>query len=372
MLGNNIEFAHPILKIPKFNSNCNFWMVRTNNGEFFDEFITNQFIAIGWNFILKSQFPLTTTQTINVKSVLENKGTYNSKASTTIINKCYRFCCELKAGDIAVITGKERIAFAIIGEYYEEKPYQYSMDYELWYNQNSTEIQKCPYCKRRKIDIICILDNRDNINPYLYKALVLNKHSLSCLNKYADVILSSCFDAYLWSDKLTLSFRVERRKNISAVSLSQFISNFSELLPNVNKNNIAVKTALHSPGDLIFQISQWSPEDFLWVFVIWMFIFGGKIGNTEFPSLWNVIKYFIEKYENKNIKQLQEENLRLSNEKLREEIRSLELDNQRKETIENAVVGISNSAKELEIKKPRGKIINFTEVKEEIFYDQND
>ena len=46
---------------------------------------------------------------------------YDESKPGTSLNKCIRFCYELKAGDIAVIVDNNRVAFAYIGEYYEEQ-----------------------------------------------------------------------------------------------------------------------------------------------------------------------------------------------------------------------------------------------------------
>ena len=40
--------------IPKIDEDTNFWMIRTKRGFFFDEFVTQGFIAIGWNSITGS------------------------------------------------------------------------------------------------------------------------------------------------------------------------------------------------------------------------------------------------------------------------------------------------------------------------------
>lgn len=44
-----------ILDIPSIKNDTNFWMVRAKRGFFFDEFIRNEFIAIGWNSVTKAK-----------------------------------------------------------------------------------------------------------------------------------------------------------------------------------------------------------------------------------------------------------------------------------------------------------------------------
>ena len=314
---NKMENMDFLMDIPLVKRGCQFWMIRTNDGLFFDEYINQGFIAIGWNSITKNTFPLSKEGKQALK--IDLKGHYGSQVPGSAINKCEKFCMKLKPGDIAVITGKEQIAFAEIGEYYEENREIYNESLELEVNEkikrHSSDMQEiavvedkesvnkgffldpqtgqsslyeipvrtsrgtkkqnvlCPYCKRRKIKLLSLVHNRETINPYLYKAILLNNHSLSSLNKYADAILSSCYDIYLWRGNLWFALKVDTRKSINAVTLSSFIHSFADLLPTVQKEDISVKTALHSPGDIVLQVANWlsNANNYLWVFLILMF-----------------------------------------------------------------------------------------------------
>ena len=352
-----------LIDIPEIPTNCNFWMIRTNNGLFFNEFITKHYISIGWNAIKKNTFPLSKPQKESMENYIKYK--YKTSVPGLAINKCEKFCFNLKKGDIAVITGKEEIAFAIIGDYYEENSERFTEQLEIDTNDKISKglrqnIIECPYCKRRKIDIISIISNREEINPYLYKALLLNKHSLSSLNQYSDTILSSCYDIYLWKGTLSFSFKVQTRDNINAVVLSNFICSFTSLLKNIDEKDISVKIALHSPGDIILQVGNWfsNSSNYLWIFVILMALFGGKMGGVEFPSIWNVIKYFIDRYDNQTTKQLNEEKLRLENEKLQEEINLLKTDDDKHKQINKDTQCLSQASATLDIKPISDQIIN--------------
>lgn len=41
--------------IPVFDEFVHFWMIRAKRGFFFDEYVDNKFIAIGWNLIKASR-----------------------------------------------------------------------------------------------------------------------------------------------------------------------------------------------------------------------------------------------------------------------------------------------------------------------------
>lgn len=69
------------------------------------------------------------------------------------LHKCIRFCYELKAGDIAVIVDNNRVAFAYIGEYYEEQSPTLTVELEKEVHQQiekanpNTDTFTCPYIK---------------------------------------------------------------------------------------------------------------------------------------------------------------------------------------------------------------------------------
>lgn len=52
---NNIEELIRCMNIKKINPGTKFWMVRTKKGIFYDEFIREGFIALGWNAIAKDK-----------------------------------------------------------------------------------------------------------------------------------------------------------------------------------------------------------------------------------------------------------------------------------------------------------------------------
>ena len=119
-----------LFSIPSINKDTNFWMVRAKRGFFFDEFIRNNYIAIGWNSITKEMVSqnLTRSQSDRLKASI--RSTYGESKPGTALNKCIRFCYELKTGDIAVIVDNNRIAFAYIGDYYEETALNLTVELE--------------------------------------------------------------------------------------------------------------------------------------------------------------------------------------------------------------------------------------------------
>lgn len=362
--------AEKYLNIPQIPDSTNFWMIRTKDGYFFNEYIDECFIAIGWNIIRSSSFPLSKSQEDHLKdSIREIYGIIQSGSS---INKCSKFCRDMKVGDIAVIVGKSHIAFAKIGELYEETNPEFTVEYEIEINKQiedgvSVNEIHCPYIKRRKIEIINVIKNTENINPYFSKVLSANRHSLSSANRHADTILSTCYDVYIWNDTLSIAFRVDKNENINAIALSRFISYFSDFLIDIDEREISIKTALNSPGDVILQVCNWAVENWPIFVMAYMALFGTKIGPVEIHSVWSIIKYFLQRHDEAKLKELEARGRELDNALKEEEIRALKLKNDEvEEKLRLTLPRLQHVSNELEIRKPKNNIINLSAALNEI------
>lgn len=300
-------------KVIKIDDKTNFWMIRTKRGVFFDEYVRDGFIAIGWNNI-KSEH-LSEVLNSDRKKVLkeEIQKQYLEKTPGASLNKCIRFFSEVKEGDIAMIVGKNKTVFATIGEYYEENDPSFTVDLEkdlhrkIDNNLLGGENPKCPYIKRRKISAIKEITLNDKINPYLFKAMAVNRHSLSDLHDYAEIILSNCYDMFVYGDKLTITFRVNQEEDINALTMANFVINITKLFDNSNPESIYIKTTLHSPGDIILQIKDWVIDNPMFLPVLYASIFGAEIGEVKLNS---IVSLYLKFRNRKHDAQLKAEELR--------------------------------------------------------------
>ena len=190
------------------------------------------------------------------------KATYGDSRPGTALNKCIRFCNELKMGDRVLIVDGDRLAFAYVGEYYEENSPKLTVDFE---KEIHREIEKtnpardrfeCPYTKRRRISVIKELDKGDTISPYLQNAMAKNWHGLSNLNEYAELILSGCFDTVVFGDKLIFTFRVRRREENNVLDMSKFVLNAARLLFADAAKNLEVEPCQATIIDLTSVIKK--------------------------------------------------------------------------------------------------------------------
>ena len=363
-----------LLDVPSIKNDTNFWMVRAKRGFFFDEFIRNEFIAIGWNSVTKAMISqnLTRSQSDRLKASI--KATYDESKPGTSLNKCIRFCYELKAGDIAVIVDNNRVAFAYIGEYYEEQSPTLTVELEKEVHQQiakaNPNVDKfdCPYIKRRKISVIKVLNADDTISPYLQSAIARNWHSLSDLNEYSDLVLSGCFDTYIFKDKLTVTFRVRTKDEINVLDLSNFVLCAAKLLSEDHPERVHVKTTLHSPGDIILQIGDFFQQNPLLLPICYMAIFGGKIENYEFNSLLGVIKGIVNhKYEkdkrNIELRKLSAEADLAEQQVLGQKLENIETMRQLQlSSIDAYAEPLATAAKNLEVQPSSATIIDITKI----------
>ena len=349
------------ISIPEFNKKTNFWMVRAKKGFFFDEFVKEGYIAIGWNAITKSMIGdhISKGQYTYLKKL--TKEIYNEQKPGTAVNKCVRFCNELNEGDIAVVVDNQRVAFATIGAYYESEDKSLTVELEKQVHEDIEKAKlhrdyfRCPYVKRRKIEIIRVLDEGDTISPYLQSAMARNWHSLSDMNEYAELILSACFDAFVYEKKLVATFRVEKKGDINVLDLSDFVLNSAMLITNNNPQRASVKTTLHSPGDIILQFVDFVKDNVFWLGLCYIAIFGGKVGDYEFNSLIGIVKELINREHNRKKQDLELRKLEAETKCAEEDAIAKELDNlERKRALdlemsEKCIVPLVNSAKRLQL-----------------------
>lgn len=317
------------LTIPEISSDCQFWMVRTKRGVFFDEFLRDEFVAIGWNSI--DQQKLKSEKCDKLKQEIQE--TYGEKRPGTAYNKCNRFVNELKINDILMIVGNTRIIFATAGAYFEEKGDKQTIERELEIDGiidshfDESLSLSCPYIKRRHITIISVAD-RDYISPYLFKAMIGNYHSLSSINEYAPLVLSSAFDIFVFRRELSITFRVCQEGQIDSIAIADFIGSVARILSDNGAQSIAFQASIHSPGDISFIVPIFDCVKSLGgIAAIYFAIFGGEFKGVKFPSVCSFIQWLCDRQHEKAMQKEAEVSANLGNKKIEQEIENQRLQN---------------------------------------------
>lgn len=366
----DVDTLIDVLNIPKIDKNVKFWMIRTKQGVFYDEFIANEYIAIGWNYLSQNSLKdISKTQNEQLKESI--KSIYSEKMPQNSINKCKRFIFEINEGDYIAVVGNKCVTFAIVGEYYEETGTQYTVDQELEINkdiENNSKVQHlCPYSKRRKIKTIKEV-YADRLSPYLLNNFISNHHSLSSLDDKSDLVLSSCYDLYIKDNRLVGTFRVQKKSDIGTLEYSTFLYHTSKLLTSssIKPENVSVKTHLHSPGEIIISCVEFVRDNILVFVLIYFSIFGGKFKDFEFHSVIEVVEKIINWKQTQREKNLDIETKEadLEGKRLDNQLKRLEIDEKTKELLKTAYKEISTSSATLEIKNIDDNIISFDQALE--------
>lgn len=245
-------FDEVIKTIPTINSSSDYWLVRSNSGEFFTDFNINSYIGIAWNEISLDDIKSAKNDSETLKNTLrkklktDNDHEISEQSYGSIAGQLLRFVNKIKVNDIVVVPSERSERFIVgkvISEPYEENNIS---------NENETEdYHKSNYKKRIQVRWINRF-NRSDADSALYK-MIYTHNTLSNINEYKAFINRALYRYYIEDDKLYISFKVTESDNISSESLGQFIYQYSllnrMLFPD---NKLDVKTNVQSPGDIEF------------------------------------------------------------------------------------------------------------------------
>lgn len=275
---NNLQTILEDYNIPELGER-NYWFVRTDSGTFFDDFLTNNYIAIGWDYLTLEKLQLTDGQLENpenlkkVISLAENrpievtidnsdepdyeqylkKIVANKTEVTKILNKVVTFVHEICTNDIVIIpsVSSNKIAIGCVtSDVYEDPNYidkfvsSFSMpEYEL-----------CTFSKRRNMKWYKTI-NKDNLEIYLQNALK-PQQAISSLNDYATFIDRNIYDFYFKENAVHSIVRTNQTGDMSLGDLKKLIDLFYDISTNPDFNSagdlcpddIKVKLNIHSPG----------------------------------------------------------------------------------------------------------------------------
>lgn len=237
--------------LPTINEDATYWMVRANQGEYYNDFVMSQYVGIGYDEIslneAKNQTKEHLSQIFHDRKPRDNHGRpIPSGTYTSWIGQLKRFSSEIRPGDYILVpsAGSDHFSLGIvIGE-----PFEIS-DTQLQ-ETNDTPVEgrkKSPYKKRIKVQFIRSF-NRSEADPALYK-MIYTQTTVSKIDKYAPFILRAVFDAYVSGEKVYLTFPVTKKEDIDARPYTSFLYNLTEsyiaLAPD---SNPIIKSNVQSAG----------------------------------------------------------------------------------------------------------------------------
>lgn len=351
------------IEVPTIDSNVNFWMIRSKGGYFYDEYISNEFMALGWNFIDSSTSLNKDTLEILKQGIKER---YGDKRPMLAINKCKRFISELKQGDYVLIpnVGSSEITIALVGEYYEEA----SLDYI----KEITDIRKidngeceirsiaCPYKKRRKIQILLKVSSK-RIGYKLLRA-ISTYHGLSEMNEYAEDILNCIYNCYEYKNNIMYTINIAKKERIKPRELSKLFWGVTESFCNIiDEEAVSVSVNLNSPGRMTVRLEaayKKLKKGAIPLVAVYLFAFGGSGFGFEFPGLVDHVINAIKEMRMMDIEV----------EKAKEDLKGEQLDNYMKilEIMESVKAG------EIDIEKVETDLKTIQEMSDVLCFESNE
>jgi len=240
-----------IFGITQVPENRNYWLIRTASGSYFNDFYSNNYVAIGWDKFSDSN------QIKNVKEdVLKQEiaDTYKEeKRPGYVYNQIKRFMFEIKEGDMILIPNENSsdIAFGIVTKEF------YVRDTQNILTDNLKSLI-CTYKKCIDVKWIKVV-SKNSFEPHL-RMLLFAHTTVSNVNDYKDYINRTLFPIYISNNQIHLTYRVETDEDISFNNFSGFLNVVSNSLglfdvvakTNYQNSKLDIKTTVNSPGVIEF------------------------------------------------------------------------------------------------------------------------
>lgn len=300
---------------PRNVADCNYWFLRTQGGEYFDEFYMNDYVAVGWDDV---QCVEEKDRTDQLKEALKE----HYGQPTRVLNQVHRFCAEMKKGDVVIIpsSGSASLAF---GRILEDEIFEYNITDE------EREENKCPYRRRRRVQWLKS-GRRNMIDPKLF-SFFRNQQALANANEYDEFIERAINPFYIKGNVAHLNLSVHILKSPKVTDIPYYIIGIND---RVKKLAEELNIPYEEPDSRINVQSDGIIEFFgpvtviLLVALTFIGVFGGelKFMSGQFKTD-GIIKVLIDAY----IKYKSVKNYNVPDDKIKEIQERLEIEDPREE-----------------------------------------
>lgn len=247
----NIEFEDILALVPTIPVIRSYWLVRTHGGEYFDDFLRGDYIAVGYDDVkleTLQRVSNTPSQAVTALSAIVKDLYEDVNRTNYIASQLYKFHSEIKSGDMVMIPSHSsyHVYFGEVvdGITYEAVP------------SEGDEIDNCPFKKRKKVKWLKGV-YREKLNPYLYK-LLYSHHTITDADSYAQYIDQTVHSLFIKNNRAHLVLDVATQDAIKAKDLFSFGSTLFELVEafgdqygyDLDTDDILVRLNLQSPGKI--------------------------------------------------------------------------------------------------------------------------
>lgn len=229
---------------------AHYWMVRTMGGQYYENFVSGRYIAVGPNDITlheiigygqdgKKSHPALRKLVASRHPDVARPG--------HIASQLYRFCNELQVGDIVVVPSYSSFEISvcrITGSVYEDV-------------NTSGADGDCPFMKRIPVEIIKKV-KRGSLPP---KAQLMfnSRHPISDISEYATYIDGTCLDYYNKNDETHVVLKINTEDAVAASTFYNMQKLFEIAERFCRDNNmdgnaseVTMTVQMESPGALHF------------------------------------------------------------------------------------------------------------------------
>ena len=243
--------------IPVIDDGVNYWFIRTNGGEKFEDFYFGKYVAIGWDKLNDIEHIKSTNQE-DLKIEIERTYTKEEESRPgSVAAQLKNFINEIKINDIILIPSSncDRIAFGKITSdaYLYELTDEDKMDIMF-------EDAEIDFLKRRNVEWITSEPlRRAKIDPLIIP-IIYSHGAVVSANNYSSYINRTLFQAYYKDGAFHSILRINKKENVSAYEFNKFLSCYFELSDilseiageNIRKEDLKFKASFNSPGPVEF------------------------------------------------------------------------------------------------------------------------
>jgi restriction system protein len=235
----------------------NYWLIRTQSGDYYDSFYKHGFVAIEHEKIslfeikrIRDQHKDDKDSVYKELRELSEKKYPDEKRPGLIASQIIRFVIELKKGDIVIIPS-EKSEQVSIGEVSSSAIPEMT--------ERELEITGCPYKKRKAVKWIDTL-SRQSLDPYMYRVLQAHQ-AINNISDYADIIERTIGNFYIKDEEANLVLEVQQENDINARQLFgtgfyllEYAQKFFDKYNlDFSTDEIEVKINLNSKGKIQFK-----------------------------------------------------------------------------------------------------------------------
>jgi restriction system protein len=241
-----------INSIKKISPKRSYWYFRTMGGRYYEDFVTNRFIAIGYDEVPMSEISKGNTKDYsgsNILTVIISRIYEDEQRPRFIANQLLDFSYNIKKGDVVVVPdwGSQYIA---IGEVTETPVYTST--------HKTVSTDQCPFYKRKKIKWIKKDISLASMDPRLLKLKYSRKTITSIDAEISSLIDRAEFPLFIKEDKAHLSLDIKQTEPIIAIEMFETWLELFKLSEQVGKDigvdikreDYQIKINVQSPGTI--------------------------------------------------------------------------------------------------------------------------